>query len=509
MEFDVLKDLVRVITRNKIKQIEVLGNPGNDPGHRLARLYDLLARGEVEREEEVVRHFYGTDDPRLPAYRKLRRRLVRQLTNTAFFVDANLPQFDERSKAQYNCYRDFAAAFILISRDARRAGVYLLRQTLEQVEKYELVELAADITRHLRNAYSRSVSDVRNHQKFSLLNRRYEAKRRLLLDVADAYEILLEHYMASHAPSEVVHTLAAGFVGRFKPLREEAGMAHFDYYVYVMETMMYSTANDQENVIRVVDEALAHLHGNPNVSKGKRLVIAIQKMSALTQLKRSSREEIRAAADVCLSHCEYGAFNWLLTRHAEVYCFLHHGLFDDALAAYTELALHPRLVLQPERFREECRLLGAYLHLLALAGVLPPDAVEQVAGPYRPARFENDFVVLARDKEGMNIPILLLPELFSLLQGDYTAFDEHLNKLEKYRRRYLETPLNQRSNHFVLLLMALHKKHYEKRSRAGARIRRELAALEALTPQVSRQNFAVEIVPYELLWQLLAVSIDE
>ncbi len=504
MEFIVLKDLVQIITRNKIKQIEILGASDT----QVSRLYDLLSRGEVQREEDVVRQLYQTDNTRLPAYRKLRNRLVRQLINTAFFVDTNLPQFDERGKAQYNCYRDFAAAHILITRDARRAGVHLLHQTLEQVEKYEFVELAADITRLLRQAYSKSVTDVRNHQKFTLLNRRYEARRRLLLDAVDAYETLLEHYMSSHAPNAAVHDLAAGFVQRFKPLREEAALAQFDYHVYIMELMMHSTANEQEDVIRVVDEALERLRDNPNVNKGKRMVIAIQKISAYTQLKRSPRADIVAAADVCLSNAEYGAFNWFLIHHASAYCFLHHGLFADALAAYTDLMQHPRFQLQPERFREECRLLGAYLHLLALAGALPPDAVERATGPYRPARFENDFVLLARDKEGMNIPIVLLPELFSLLQGDFAGFDEHLDKLEKYRRRYVDTTLNQRSNHFMLLLMALHKKHYGNRPRAEARIRRELESLQALTPQVSRQNFAIEIVPYELIWELLAKKLD-
>jgi hypothetical protein len=61
----------------------------------------------------------------------------------------NQPMFNERAKAYYHCYRDFAGATILLARGARRPGIHVLEQVLEQAVKYELIPLATDVSRML------------------------------------------------------------------------------------------------------------------------------------------------------------------------------------------------------------------------------------------------------------------------------------------------------------------------------------------------------------------------
>jgi len=284
MEFDVLKDLVQVITRNKVKQIEVLGNPGNE-GSRVEEFYQLLSDGQLKTEEEAVQFFFKTDNVKDKNYRKLRNRLIRQLINTSFFVDINQPMFDDRTKAQYNCYRDFAAAYILLTREARRAGVYLLHQVLEQAIKYEFVDLCAEITRYLRSAYSKAVNDAKNHQKFTQLHREYEGKRSNLIRIIDAHETLLEYYMQKHSPSETVHALASSYVEEFKPLRNQMSVAQFDHFAYSIELIQLFSGNDIRGVAKLADEAIAALQHNPNINRALLFNIAIQKMSALAQWK--------------------------------------------------------------------------------------------------------------------------------------------------------------------------------------------------------------------------------
>ena len=58
MDFETLKELVGIITRNKVKQIEVLGNPGNDES-RTEELYTLINKGKIKSEAEAIAHFFG------------------------------------------------------------------------------------------------------------------------------------------------------------------------------------------------------------------------------------------------------------------------------------------------------------------------------------------------------------------------------------------------------------------------------------------------------------------
>ncbi|MBL7826075.1 MAG: hypothetical protein JNJ57_05550 [Saprospiraceae bacterium] len=111
--------------------------------------------------------------------------------------------------------------------------------------------------------------------------------------------------------------------------------------------------------------------------------------------------------------------------------------------------------------------------------------------------------MLTKDKEGMNIPLVLLPVVYALVNGTFEDFGVSPDALEKYRRRYLDTDLNKRSAAFVNLLFAYAKKDYRSAS-AEKKIKKELEVLASVQPQVAgSQTFAVEIIPYEDLWAMM------
>ena len=130
MDFSALKELVQTVTRNKIKNIEVLGNNPDQEGSLIEMLYDGIGKGEVNSEEEAVSLLYGDkESPKSAAYLRTRNRLIRQLINISLFVDISQPMFNDRAKAYYNCYRDFASAHILTLRDAIQAAIDIFEQT--------------------------------------------------------------------------------------------------------------------------------------------------------------------------------------------------------------------------------------------------------------------------------------------------------------------------------------------------------------------------------------------
>lgn len=108
----------------------------------------------------------------------------------------------------------------------------------------------------------------------------------------------------------------------------------------------------------------------------------------------------------------------------------------------------------------------------------------------------------------MNIPIVILPAVFALAKSDFEAFEAQIDKLDKYRKRYLENELNQRSARFLQMMFALAKQKYGGSVRSEGRLRQEVEKLHALTPQVARQHYAIEVIPYENLWELLVRKLE-
>ncbi|MBL7808660.1 MAG: hypothetical protein JNN28_12640 [Saprospiraceae bacterium] len=502
MDFDALKDLVKTITRNKVKQIEVLGNPGED-GSMVESLYDAISKEKVGSDEEAVRFLYGkNENPKSQAYLRMKGRLERSLLNTAFFVDVNQPMFNERSKAWYNCYRDFAAGYILLGREARKAGIHVLEQVLEQTIKYEFVELTTEIAGRLRREFSRAAGSTAMHERYSKIHREYEAKRRLEMQALEHFETLINYYIVRRSPNEEIHKYATGFYDELKPLTEQADTCQFYFHSSQIGIIKYMSVNNIPEALKICNEALGILKDRKNANRESLASLCGQKLACLIQLRIFSDKEGDETAQYALSMSEEGTFNWFRTSELYLHYCLFAKRYEDALALYEKASVLDKFESLNGAVRDNWQLYGGYLHLLAALGKLPQEKVERIVGTFRYAKLSNEIEVLAKDKQGMNIPLVLLPVIYSLVKGTFDASDISPESLEKYRKRYLDNDMNRRSAAFLNMLIAYAKRDYKSAS-ADKKIKKELEILEKEQPQVAGQTFAVEIIPYEDIWSMM------
>ncbi len=500
MDFEALREMIQVVNRNKVKRIEVLGNEDSDT--MLNELYFGIASGEFDSDISALKHFFETDDEKDNRYRKLRARLVRQVLNTTFFIDVKQAKFNDRQKALYNCYQDSSAAYILIARSATRAAVDVFEQVLEQCLKFEFTELTADITRYLRMYWGRTYGDQQKAEYYAALHRGYEEKRYVEMKAFDYYETLVSYYITKRSPSQAIHEIASKYYIELTSILGVSNTSHFYYYYYQIGIIKFLSNNDCQGAIKIIDEALPKLQARGNSNRGALFTIAVQKLACLTQLRILDNGEGDEIAQYCLSISDSGQFNWFRTQEIYFYYCSYASRYEDALDIYAQAKESPHLSALEGSFRDYWQLLGGYLHLLAAFKKLDVEKVEQIVGSFRYTRFANDFEVLGKDKGGMNIPLVLLPVLYSLVQGNFESSGISIEALDKYRKRYLDNDVNQRSNSFVKMLIAYTKLPYEK-APAEKKIQKELAVLKTLDPQIVGQSFAIEIVPYEDLWAML------
>jgi len=501
MDFSVLSDLVKTITKNKVKNIEVLGNPGPD-GNLVESLYEGISKGKVTSDDEAAKLLYGKKaDGKSPTYVRIKNRLLRQLINTTFFVDVQQAMFNERAKAYYNCYRDFAAGMILIGREASTAGVYLLQQVLIQSQKYEFTELSTEVTRNLRKEYARSAVNQGSHEQMAQLHRQYEEKRRLEILSIDYYETLVNYYIAKRSPNDDIHQIASTYFEELSLLLTEADTSQFYYNWLQIGIIKYLSVNDCNSALKLSEDGLAHLLIRGNINRGALAAVAAQKLNCLTQLRIfDNRGE--ETASYCLSMAEYGSFNWFRINESYLHYCLFARRYEDALGIFTLISKHENYPTLSGAARDNWQLYGGYLHLLAALGKLDEAKVIEAVGEFRFAKLNNEIEVLAKDKQGMNIPLILLPVIFALVKGEFEDKEISPENLEKYRTRYLNIDMNRRSAAFLNLLLAYSKKDYNSAS-AERKIQKELEILANEQPQVTGQTFAVEIIPYEDLWEMM------
>ena len=249
--------------------------------------------------------------------------------------------------------------------------------------------------------------------------------------------------------------------------------------------------------------ALPLLEARKNTNRSMLRSIAMQKLACLIQLRIFEGEAGEKVAEYCLSLKTDATLSWFRTLEQYFYYRTYQRKYTEALYIFEKATKHAHFAQLEGSFKDNWLLLGGYLHLLAALGRLDSKQVESIVGPYRYGRLVNEVETVDKDREGMNIPLLFLPILFGLAQGNYAGYGGRSEEaLEKCRQCCLNNPVNQRSAAFMNMLMALDKKAFDPVS-AKRRIKKGLDTLQQEQPQVIGQSFAIEIIPYEDLWTML------
>lgn len=501
MDFLAFKDLIKVITRNKIKNIEILGYT-NKKKPLTEELYDAVIDKDFETEEEAAAYFYPGDSGGLAKIRKVRWRLVRQLVNLIFFIDNKESKFSERNNAYFNAYRDLAAAKIMIAKSASKAGIFLLHDVFEKSQQYEFTELCAESCRSLREIYARSGSDKEYLTLYTDLHRKFEEKRQQEYIAFDYYEELISYYFTKNVSNKQIHQKASDYHRTLSGLIHEVDTSQFYFHTYNISLIKYMSNHEYRKAFDICEEALDVFNKRSNLNRGSTLAIAIQKLSCLTQLRLFETYDKSDFLAFCIELTDEGSFNWFKVLDMQVYYCIYTKQYETALEIVALATSHSRYKLLNGVTSEIWQLHAGYLHLLAKLGRLDAQKVEQVAGEFKYSKFMNQFKAIESDKEGMNIPLVLFPVLYNLAIGNDLEYGRSLEALDKYRQRYLSTEANRRSAYFMKALVALSKKPFEPVA-SERKIQYEINELKKIPPEDAARFFVVEIVPYEDLWEML------
>lgn len=503
MEYVALQELVRLITRQKAKDIDYLGKEEPDgTSTKLNQLYSGISKGTFDSDDDAAVALYGKGANASHAeYRRLRNRLLKQLLNTAFFMDAQQANSKEYNTVSYQLYKDYSAAALLLQKDARQAGIYLMEQVFETACKYGFTDIAAGAARSLRGQFSAAIGDVNMYDHYSALQKKYEDKRRHEFRAFDEYQQIIRRYIGGAATNPEVYQYAKYVFPELLENAPKVDTVNYYFHTYSIGVAMYSSVNRADKALELCDEAIKIITDKRFYPSGTMISFTVNKLHFLTQLRRFDTGEAKIAYEMSLKNAEIGVSNWFRTQNIWVHYNLHAGHYQEAFNVYREVVTHQRFFYMTGLIAEIWKVYQGYFQLLVTMGHLDPS---NQAGEFRALRFVNEFKVLAAERQGMNIPIFFLPLIYSLLQhGDVeTGGIQSLDAIDKYRQRYLQNEQNLRSATFVKLLIALSKRKYDPK-RSESKIKAELEVLKQNPIEKSGQAYSVEIIPYETLFEWL------
>jgi hypothetical protein len=186
MKFAELISLAKVVSPNKIKQIEVLGNTG-EVRSGVEKLYRDLQTDKYKTEEEASSAFYGHSRYRRHYFNRLKRKLREKLV-------LSQPDFSEYQRAYYTCYRYSAAAQILIAGYSRKAAVSLAKVALRKAINYEFTDIILEMAKILRFHYGAMEGEAKQFEHFDQLIQVYQPIYQAELNLEGKYTELVMYF---------------------------------------------------------------------------------------------------------------------------------------------------------------------------------------------------------------------------------------------------------------------------------------------------------------------------
>lgn len=500
-----IRELLDVAPTKKVGKLLKISQSKGKPS-MIGELHGLVNKGDLT-EEEIVERLYGRGHtPSHPAYRALKSRLRDLITTAIMDDDVYSSNYRTYDNALVNGYQQLNLITLLMNRRAWQSVKYLAHLTLRRVQDYEILPINSRLTSILAGLYLGVGFDEKQFLKYQEQADYYAEAEQVLNKVTSCYrEMRRMIYSHKLLPNEIGSKVTE-FVAECEPLvvkypKVSAMQATF----YIMKvhglTMLGSyleaiqTANRAETVLRKCKGA-----GYQSLS-----LMALTRVECSVKLRdfKEGYLQVKRAKSMIAEN----SINDLKLAEYAITLGLQTGHFDYA---YEQLAQVDRRALRrllKHQHVEFWLILEAYINILVLAGKIDPEKMNGRLPDFKLAKFVNNVPSYSKDKQGMNVQILILQVIYFIIQEQYGKIIDRTDALVRYGSRYLMNNENLRNNCFFKLLLTAEKCNFHR----AATMRKSNKTYQKMTsPQaklLGRAN-STEIVQYETLWEVVLENLE-
>ena len=499
-----LISLVEVVTRNKVKNINVIGEIQGKNATKVNQLYLTLLEGE-KNEDRLAEQFFPEKANRKRNFSNLKSQLKQRLIDTVFFIDTKQPNFSDLQKAYYSCYKYLNAVNILQARAAKKPAISIAEKTIKQALVYDFTNIVLELARILRLHFGSSIGDKKKFEYYNQVLKESESKYHAELLVEEYFSILSIDVANRKSFDADFFEKGDRFIMELERVPPNERSFKFNFILFIIYTIRYESANDYRKTLEVVDNALEYFEEKSFlISPLQKLVYLIKKLSCQIALKYYIPAE--KTSNQCLGLANEGSRNWFVVVDYIVRLFFHSGQYQKVYDLFKKVSLHPNFKRLPPRLQENWHLHEGFVYFLISRGLIEPK-LETENKKFRLSKFINEVPTFSKDKRGTNITIIVIQILFLLNQGKYGEIIDRMDALKMYTFRYLRKDDTFRSNCFLKMLIQLPASSFHKTAviRATEKYYKKLRD----TPvEATNQSIDVEIIPFEKIWEFILDGLD-
>lgn len=496
----ILVELASLNTKQKRVVDSLIPNEENSP---LKKLFDLVSVEPSLDDESAMIEIYGKKN--ITAFARLKARLKDILMRTIMLQNQTFEASDSRTNEILNGYRTVMFVRQLIVLKSFHLGIALAEKAIVRSMKYHDTENVLLHARMLVEYYGRS-----NYNKYKL-NKYLSIQKKYLL--FHQWEIKAENYYHDLQRTQLNSLANASEETKAKAkkymleLDSVPGIRtyFFNLNKYRVKSAYYEYAKDYNSLLHISNQAIKEF-GVLEFKAGSALSsIHLRKVYALIQAGRN--EETIALGKKDLLRIPPGSPSWFFMAHYTLKAQLYKGDYIDSIHLISEVINHPKFLNMGDNYKELFNTTLGYIHLIVYSGIAGnPIDINTNLPEFKLGKYLNTTPVFSKDKRGINVSILLMHVAFLLQRKDYNAIIDRVDSLNQYAYRYLRKDDSFRSNCMIKMVIQMTKADFNP-IRTERYTQELLAQLQEVKLAGSGENIETEIIPYELLWQIMTKSL--
>lgn len=472
----------------------------------ISKLYRYLREGEVD-EEKIVRRLYGTgaevNDRR---YRSLKSRLKKIMLGSLLNDEVMGGSYTTYDEAYITGTRQLNLARILMIRRAYKTAADVATIAFQNVRDFEILTLNEGLTDVLSSLYLGILNNPRLFKKYYTIHEYYAQAMYDFSKVSGQYRLMLSKVYAHKDSPAKIGELSLLFAASSRNIMlKYPRVPPLQAMIRTTECMGLKLSGSYRKAIAAAQLAEKVLLSCKGVSNLIISGIALTRVECALNLRdfNFGKTQIENTEHLIPK----GTINAIKLSEYAVLLGLYTHNFDYAYRKIIDLDRATLKKLPNDRVAEFWFILEAYIRMLILAGKIEEAADDKRVKNFRMGKFMNDVTSYSANKYGMNIQILILQAMFFIVKGELDKFRDRTGALERYCNRYLKSNEKLRHNCFFRLLTEVVKSEFDlyANRKKIEQIYARMTSPEAL--KISYKT-STEIVPYEVLWDILKESID-
>lgn len=472
----------------------------------IAKLYKYLRDGELE-EQVIVTRLYGKEvSPSDSRYRSLKSRLKQIMLGSLLNDEVMGGSYATYDKAYITGTRQLNLARILVIRRAYKTAGDVATTAFRNVRGYEILALNEGLSDILCSLYLGILNNPKLFKKYYVIHEYYAEALYDFSKISGQYRLMRSKVYAHKDSPAKIGELSLSFAAKSQLIMNKyLKVPPLQAMVRTTECMGLKLSGRYQEAITAAQQAEKTLLACKGVSSLIISGVALMQVECALHLRdfELGKEQI----DNTRRLIPAGTINSIKLSEYAVLLGLYTHNFDYAYRQIINLDRSTLKKLPNDRVAEFWFILEAYIRLLILAGRIEVAADDGRVKEFKMGKFMNDVTSYSANKHGMNIQILILQAMFFIINGEIDTFQDRTGALDRYCNRYLKENEKLRHNCFFRLLTEVVKSKFNLRAnrRKIEKIYDRMTSLEAM--EISYKTNS-EIVPYEVLWDILTESVE-